>query len=102
VRIQWSVALTSDQPARVRIFVSGRVQGVFFRRAAAQQAHALGVTGWARNLSDGSVEIVGEGTRQNLQSLLGWAHQGPPHARVDTVRVKWEPHTGEFKQFGVR
>jgi len=82
--------------------VSGRVQGVFFRRAAADHADACGITGWARNLNDGSVEIVGEGKRHNLESLLAWVHHGPVHARVDAVEVKWEPFVGEFARFQVR
>jgi acylphosphatase len=75
---------------------------VFFRRAAAEQARALGITGWARNLNDGSVEIVGEGKRANLELLLAWAHKGPPYARVEAVRVEWERCQREFAQFLVR
>jgi len=62
--------MTGNERARVCIIVSGRVQGVFFRRMAAEQARALGITGWARNLDDGSVELVGEGKRRNLEILL--------------------------------
>jgi len=87
---------------RVRMIVRGRVQGVFFRRAAAEQARALGIIGWARNLDDGSVELVGEGTRDTLEALLAWAHQGPPHARVDQVEARWEPWQGDLLQFQVR
>jgi acylphosphatase len=94
--------VTTEELTRVRILVRGRVQGVFFRRAAAEQARALGVTGWACNLNDGSVEIVGEGKRQTLQLLLAWANHGPPHARVDSVQPQWEPFVGEFSQFQVR
>ena len=94
--------MTKDEPARVRIIATGRVQGVFFRRAAADQAHKLGVNGWARNLSDGSVEIVAEGKRRNLERLLAWANKGPPHARVDAVQAHWEPYQGEFGQFQMR
>lgn len=94
--------MTIDERARIRIVVTGRVQGVFFRRAAAEQARTLSIAGWARNLNDGSVEIVGEGERQNLQLLLAWAHQGPPHARVNAVQVQWQPCVGEFAQFQVR
>ncbi len=94
--------MTGDEPARVRIIVTGRVQGVFFRRAAADEASGLGVTGSARNLSDGSVEIIAEGQRRNLEMLLAWAHSGPPHARVDAVRAQWEQYRAEFAQFRVR
>ncbi len=94
--------MTGDEPARVRIIVTGRVQGVFFRRAAADEAREFAITGWARNLSDGAVEIVGEGKRRNLEMLLAWAHNGPPHARVDAVQAQWQPYRAEFTQFRVR
>jgi acylphosphatase len=91
-----------DEPTRVRIIVTGRVQGVFFRRAAAEQARTLSITGWACNLNDGSVEIVGEGKRRNLEILLSWAHNGPRHARVDAVQAQWSPCKDGFTQFQVR
>ncbi len=94
--------MTGDEPARVRIIVTGRVQGVFFRRAAADEASGLGITGLVRNLADGSVEIVAEGKRRNLEMLLDWAHRGPPHARVDAAEAQWQPYRGEFAQFRVR
>jgi acylphosphatase len=94
--------MNRDEPAQVCIVVSGRVQGVFFRRAAADQARALGIRGWARNLDDGSVELVAQGKRRNLEVLLAWAHQGPPHARVDSVQVDWRPCQDGLPQFGVR
>jgi acylphosphatase len=95
------IVMTSDQ-ACVHIIVRGRVQGVFFRRAAADRARSLGITGWARNLGDGSVEILGEGKRPHLELLVAWAHYGPPHARVDTVEAQWEPYGAAFAQFEVR
>jgi acylphosphatase len=94
--------MTGDELARICIIVSGRVQGVFFRRAAAEQARTLGITGWARNLDDGSVELVGEGKRRDLEMLLVWAGKGPPHARVDAVQALWEPSQGGLSQFRIR
>jgi acylphosphatase len=94
--------MTDDQPARLHLIVTGRVQGVFFRRATADEAYELGISGWARNRPDGSVEIVAEGKRRNLEMLLAWAHSGPPHARVDAVQVQWEQYSAEFSQFWVR
>jgi acylphosphatase len=94
--------MTQDERAGVRIIISGRVQGVFFRQAAAEQARILGIMGWVRNLADGSVELVGEGKRRNLELLLAWTHKGPPHARVDAVQAQWEPYQDEFLQFEVR
>jgi acylphosphatase len=94
--------MTEDERARVRIIISGRVQGVFFRRATAEQGRILGITGWVRNLADGSVELVGEGKRRNLELLLAWTRKGPPHARVEAVQTQWELCQDEFLQFEVR
>lgn len=88
--------------ARLRMIISGRVQGVFFRQSAADQAQGLGLTGFARNLPDGSVEIVAEGARRNLEMLLTWARQGPRRARVDGVRVEWGDFQGQFGGFAIR
>ena len=92
----------TGERARVTIVVRGRVQGVFFRRAAAEQARSLGVMGWARNLNDGSVEIIAEGNRHHLEILLAWTRHGPPYARVDAVQAQWQPCQDEFAQFRVR
>jgi acylphosphatase len=91
-----------DQRARVRMVMSGRVQGVFFRGAAAAEARALGVTGYARNLNDGSVEIVAEGERGALEVLTAWARRGPRSARVDEVAIEWSDLRGEFADFTIR
>jgi acylphosphatase len=74
--------------AQVRIVVRGRVQGVFFRSATAQEGRGLGLCGWVRNRPDGTVEIRAEGARGNLEMLLAWAHQGPLAARVTGVEVE--------------
>lgn len=68
------------QRVRLRMIVSGRVQGVFFRAAAAEQARLLGIAGVARNREDGTVEIVAEGDRNALELLAAWAHRGPTSA----------------------
>ena len=88
--------------AQVRIVVEGRVQGVFFRAATAREARGLGLTGWARNLPDGRVEILAEGARKNLEMLLAWAGQGPPAARVSDVAVEWSDYVGNLRSFEVR
>lgn len=87
---------------RVRVVVSGRVQGVFFRAATQEQAVALGVSGWVRNLADGRVEVVAEGESPNIAALLKWCEQGPPRAVVESVRVQEEPPRKEFTGFEVR
>jgi len=88
--------------AQVRITVDGRVQGVFFRAATAQEARGLGLSGWVRNLPDGRVEILAEGGRRNLEMLLAWAHQGPPAARVTDVEVEWSEYVGKLLDFKAR
>jgi acylphosphatase len=68
-----------------RFLVRGKVQGVFFRASARNQALRLGLHGHARNLSDGSVEVVAKGHDDALQELEQWLREGPPAARVDEV-----------------
>ena len=76
------------------MFVAGRVQGVFFRASCAEEARALGVTGWVRNASDGRVEAVFEGPEAAVEAMVGWCREGPAHARVDAVEVGWEAPVG--------
>jgi len=91
-------------PDRVRLhaIVSGIVQGVNFRYYTTRQAQSLGVTGWVANRWDGAVEVVAEGARAQVQTLLDWLHQGPPSATVTGVQVDWEQATGEFTSFNVQ
>ncbi|HSD16906.1 MAG TPA: acylphosphatase [Thermomonas sp.] len=69
----------------VQFIVRGKVQGVWFRAATQQQAERLGLRGHARNLADGSVEVVAAGTADAVDALERWLHAGPPLARVDAV-----------------
>lgn len=87
---------------RVHLFVSGRVQGVFFRAHTRDLAQKLGLTGFARNLPDGRVEVVAEGPEEKLQELINFCHHGPPLAHVTGVEIHWEEPTGEFRDFSVR
>ena len=87
---------------RARIFVEGRVQGVFFRDNTRTLASSLGVTGWVRNLPDGRVEIVAEGSEAAVKALIDWCHKGPAHASVTNVDVSYEIPTGEFGSFDKR
>ena len=83
------------------VFISGRVQGVFFRANAWKQARSLGVSGWVRNLPDGRVESVFEGEALAAESMLRWSRTGSPPARVDRVEVMEETATGEFADFEI-
>lgn len=83
------------------VFVSGRVQGVFFRDFTRQKAQSLGVTGWVRNLPDGRVEAILEGAPEAVEHLLDAMRAGPPAARVDDIQVTEAP-AGHHDQFEVR
>jgi len=87
---------------RVHVFVSGRVQGVFFRTETQDEAIRQNVTGWVRNLHDGRVEAVFEGEKENVDRLIEFCRRGPPGARVTRVDVAWEHYTGEFRSFQIR
>ena len=84
---------------RLHIIVHGRVQGVGFRYHTRIEASRLGLTGYVRNLSDGTVEIVVEGSPQSLNQLIEWTRQGPPTAEVKQVDFTYNSSTGEFGEF---
>jgi acylphosphatase len=81
--------------ARARAVIRGRVQGVFFRAETRDRARSLGLSGWVRNVPDGTVEAVFEGDRERIESILGWCRQGPAMAHVDEVQVEWLEPTNE-------
>jgi acylphosphatase len=87
---------------RVHVYISGRVQGVFFRAETQRAAKGFNLTGWVRNMNDGRVEAVFEGEDANVDKMLAWCHQGPPHARVENDTIKEEPYTGEFRNFSIK
>jgi acylphosphatase len=82
-------------PARARVRVRGRVQGVFFRVETRDRARSLGLAGWVRNCPDGTVEAVFEGESERVESMVDWCRRGPSGASVDGVDVKWEEPEGE-------
>lgn len=77
------VSTTNVETVSVRI--TGKVQGVGFRLSTVRQAHSLGVTGWVRNLEEGSVEALLQGGHDRIDQMLAWLRVGPPAARVDEV-----------------
>ncbi len=87
--------------SRAHAFISGRVQGVFFRAGTRDEARRLGVKGWVRNLSDGRVEAVFEGQKEAVGKMLQWVARGPPGAEVDDVEAEWGDPTGEFDSFNI-
>ncbi len=86
---------------RVRLYVKGKVQGVFFRQALKVMAKKNNVYGWVKNLEDGRVESILEGEDVNVSSIVEWVHAGPANARVEDVEIKNEKFTGEFTKFDV-
>jgi acylphosphatase len=91
-----------DDLVRVRIAVYGRVQGVWFRGSAQSTAQRLGVVGWARNLPDGSVEILAQGPRDAVDKLVAWCQHGPSAARVDRVSTRPEIVQDDLHEFRIR
>ena len=80
---------------RVHVRIRGRVQGVFFRAEARARAESLGLAGWIRNATDGTVEGAFEGEDERVDSMIDWCRSGPPGARVDEVDIEAEEPTGE-------
>ena len=80
---------------RAHVYVSGKVQGVYFRATTREEAREQGVDGWVRNLDDGRVEAVFEGPRAAVEGLVEWCHTGSPSAVVDDVTVEYSDPEGE-------
>ena len=86
---------------RVRLLVSGKVQGVFFSQALKVVAKKNNVSGWVRNLKDKRVEVVLEGDNKSINSVIAWARIGPANSRVDDIEVGNEEFKNEFLTFDV-
>jgi acylphosphatase len=86
---------------RVRIVVTGRVQGVFFRQSLKIIAKKNNIFGWVKNLKDGSVESVLEGNTENVRKTIDWAHIGPANSIVDNVEIHNEKFITEFSKFDI-
>jgi len=98
------MATSSDQgeQARLRAVVHGLVQGVGFRYYVLSRARLLGVTGYVRNASDGTVEVVAEGERELLEQLLEAIERGPIGASVHSVDQQWLTPRGQYYRFEIR
>lgn len=86
---------------RAHVFVSGRVQGVFFRSETRCEAERRSVAGWVRNTFDGRVEAVFEGQKEDVEKLIAFCQRGPPGAKVIKVDSRWKEYTGEFRDFKI-
>ena len=84
------------------IKISGKVQGVFFRVATRKIAEELGLTGWVRNKSDGSVYVEVEGKTQNLQKLLEWCQKGPENSEIENVEHRWSDNSIGYQYFEIK
>jgi acylphosphatase len=88
--------------ARLHAVVHGRVQGVSFRYYTQKRANELNLSGYVRNKWDGTVEVVAEGRRGDLEEILSFLHEGPRSAFVTQVAIEWAAPSGDFHGFGVR
>ncbi|HEY7572776.1 MAG TPA: acylphosphatase [Nitrososphaeraceae archaeon] len=91
----------SKDKIRIHLFVSGKVQGVYFRHNTRIVAMKFGVKGWVRNVQDGRVEAVLEGDEVSVNAVVEWCHTGPQNAIVDEVKAEYESYHGEFLDFGI-
>ena len=87
---------------RRHLLISGVVQGVGYRWSCQRAAKGIGVTGWVRNLPDGRVEVVAQGTKEQVEQLIQWCYRGPEEARVSDIAVADEETAGDFQDFGIR
>ncbi len=87
---------------RVRVFIRGRVQGVFFRAYTRDAAIKEGLMGWVRNLSDGRVEALFEGDADKVERMISWCrNEGSPLSRIESVEVREEAYTGDLTYFDI-
>ena len=92
--------MQSDEPVTRHLWISGRVQGVWYRESMRLEAERLGVTGWVKNLLDGRVEAMISGDADKVEAMIVWARKGPPAAKVSHIEI--EPGKGRFATFEKR
>jgi len=90
-----------EEKIRAHLMISGRVQGVCYRMETKFAADRIGTFGWVRNMQDGRVEALVEGSQNQVEALIEWCRTGPPAARVHDIEITWEPYRGEFHSFEV-
>ena len=93
--------MDNNDQERAHVYVSGDVQGVFFRDSTRQKAEQLGLSGWVKNLPDGRVEALFEGPRQKVREIVSWCEPGPPHAAVENVEVELDTAREDLAGFEV-
>ena len=85
----------------MHLYISGKVQGVYFRQGMKEAAEKNNVNGWVRNLPDKRVEAVLEGAESNVEAVIDWSRIGPPGGVVEDLQIKEEKHKGEFSNFEI-
>lgn len=86
---------------RIHAFIYGEVHGVFFRANTRSIANKLNIKGWVKNLPDGRVEVLAEGSKENIKEFIKFLNKGPRHSVVKKVEIKKEDHKGEFTDFRI-
>ncbi len=89
------------QKARAHIYISGKVQRVFFRGSVLKKATSLGLKGFVRNTFDNKVEAVFEGDRNKIEEIINWSKIGPKLSIVEKIDVFWEGYQDEFENFKI-
>ena len=92
----------SSDKVQIHVLVTGIVQGVFFRSETEKTALDNNVTGWVKNLEDGSVEAVFEGTKEDVEKVIQWCHKGPDAAFVGNVETKEQSPLSNFDSFEIK
>jgi len=87
---------------RVKLLISGSVQGVFFRQSAKLEAEKLGIVGWVKNRDDGNVEAMVEGEKAKIAEFIKWCKNGPPFAKVEKVEVEEQKGAEGFSEFSIQ
>ena len=90
------------QQARAHLLIRGRVQGVCYRAFTRDIASQLELSGWVRNLDNGSVEALFEGSKDDIEQAIAHCHKGPPGAGVEDIGVMWEDYKGDLQGFQIR
>ncbi|MCE5195465.1 MAG: acylphosphatase [Nitrospiraceae bacterium] len=88
--------------ARAHLIISGRVQGVFYRSFTEETAYSLSLKGWVRNCSDGNVEVLFEGGKEDIEKAISSCYKGPPSSKVNAIDIRWEDFKNEFDVFTIR
>ena len=94
--------MASNDKERAHVYISGNVQGVFFRDSTRQKAEELGLNGWVENTPDGRVEALFEGPADAVQEMLDWCKKGPAQADVEDVETEREEPEEDLRGFEVR